>query len=94
MAFCGVIGGQNSALEQNEGIFLHKSYIVDASHGPKYASGAISSENDFKGREASDLYLAGILLFKVNNRNTRIMCEICSKLTIKTRLLTSNRLHT
>ena len=27
---------------------------------------------------------AGIFLFKVNNRNTRTRCEICSKLTIKT----------
>ena len=27
---------------------------------------------------------AGIYLFKVNNGNTRRMCEICSKLTIKT----------
>ena len=26
---------------------------------------------------------AGIYLFKVNNRNNRTMCEICSKLTIK-----------
>ena len=26
---------------------------------------------------------AGIYLFKVNNRNTRARCEICSKLTIK-----------
>ena len=26
----------------------------------------------------------GIYLFKVNNRNTRARCEICSKLTIKT----------
>ena len=26
----------------------------------------------------------GQLLAKVNNRNTRIRCEICSKLTIKT----------
>ena len=26
---------------------------------------------------------AGIYLLKVNNRNTRIRCEICSKLTIK-----------
>ena len=30
------------------------------------------------------LYPASIYLFKVNNRNTRTMCEICSKLTIKT----------
>ena len=30
------------------------------------------------------LYPAGIYLLKVNIRNTRIRCEICSKLTIKT----------
>ena len=29
-------------------------------------------------------YPAGIYLLKVNNRNTRARCEICSKLTIKT----------
>ena len=29
-------------------------------------------------------YPAGIYLFKVNNRNTRTKCEICSKLTINT----------
>ena len=29
-------------------------------------------------------YPAGIYLFKVNNRNTRTRCEICSKLTINT----------
>ena len=27
---------------------------------------------------------AGNYMFKVNNRNTRTRCEICSKLTIKT----------
>ena len=27
---------------------------------------------------------AGNYMFKVNNKNTRIRCEICSKLTIKT----------
>ena len=27
---------------------------------------------------------AGIYLLKVNNRNTRTRCEICSKLTLKT----------
>ena len=30
------------------------------------------------------IYPAGIYLLKVNNRNTRTWCEICSKLTIKT----------
>ena len=29
-------------------------------------------------------YAAGIYLLKVNNRNTRIRCETCSKLAIKT----------
>ena len=29
-------------------------------------------------------YPVGIYLLKVNNRNTRTRCEICSKLTIKT----------
>ena len=29
-------------------------------------------------------YQAGIYLFKVKNRNTEAMCEICPKLTIKT----------
>ena len=32
----------------------------------------------------STIYVAGIYLFKVNNRSTRTMCEICSKLTLKT----------
>ena len=31
-----------------------------------------------------NLFPAGIYLLKVNNRNTRTRCEICSKLTIKT----------
>ena len=29
-------------------------------------------------------FAVGIYMFKVNNRNTRTRCEICSKLTIKT----------
>ena len=42
---------------------------------------------------------AGIYLLKVNNRNTRTRCEICSKLTIKipvlvSLLLTLNKFHT
>ena len=34
--------------------------------------------------QSFDLYPVGIYLLKVNTRNTRIRCEICSKLTIKT----------
>ena len=35
-------------------------------------------------RVKSQIFSAGIYLFKYNNRNTRTRCEICSKLTIKT----------
>ena len=38
----------------------------------------------FYQREIFDISPAGIYLFKVSNRNTRPMSEICSKLTIKT----------
>ena len=33
--------------------------------------------------EEIDCYPAGNYIFKVNNRNTKTKCEICSKLTIK-----------
>ena len=39
-------------------------------------------ESKFKFNVVS--YIAGNYMLKVNNRNTRTMCEICSKLTIKT----------
>ena len=35
-------------------------------------------------RLLSETLPVGIYLFKINNGNTRTMCEICSKLTIKT----------
>ena len=34
--------------------------------------------------ENDNINPVGIYLFKVNNRNTRARCEICSKLTTKT----------
>ena len=40
--------------------------------------------NEGKNLVKSNLNPAGIYLLKVNNRNTRTRCEICSKLTIKT----------
>ena len=33
-------------------------------------------------KDISELFPAGNYMFKVNNRNTRTRCEICSKLTI------------
>ena len=55
--------------------------------------------NDFR-KAILKHYPTGIYLFKVNNRNTRTMHEICSKLTIKipeqcrSLLLTLSRFHT
>ena len=42
--------------------------------------------NEFDPCPQKDLFksIAGNYMFKVNNRNTRARCEICSKLTIKT----------
>ena len=37
----------------------------------------------FRCLKTSWKFLSSIYLFKVNNRNTREMCQICSKLTIK-----------
>ena len=45
-----------------------KSSIIDIWQGPKYTSESLNS----------------MYLFKVNNRSTRKMCEVGSKLTIKT----------
>ena len=42
----------------------------------------ISNCNFLKGMRLRK-YLAGIYMFKFNNRNTRTACEICSKLAIK-----------
>ena len=41
--------------------------------------GKYKKKKSFEGQDP-----AGIYLLKVNNRNTRTRCEICSKLTIKT----------
>ena len=41
-------------------------------------------QNDVNNVVPLYCYLAGIYLFKVDNRNTRARCEICSKLAIKT----------
>ena len=46
----------------------------------------IEKEMPFVGKatKSSCTFPAGNYMFKVNNRNTRTRCEICSKLTIKT----------
>ena len=45
---------------------------------------AIVSVVSIRNSEKIITYPAGIYLLKINNRNTRTRCEICSKLTVKT----------
>ena len=40
--------------------------------------------NTVRNKDSTRTYPAGNYIFKVNNRNTRARCEICSKLMIKT----------
>ena len=44
-----------------------------------------SLKNSFEWLLVNLVNKVGIYLFKVNNRNTRVRCEICSKLIIKTK---------
>ena len=37
----------------------------------------------YENENKTETFLAGFYLFKVNNRNNRTMCEICSKVTIR-----------
>ena len=50
---------------------------------------------DIRGLRVNSRYIAvKIYLFKVNNKNTRRRCEICSKLTIKTSMTRSFHIST
>ena len=55
--------------------YFAKSSILDVPLGSEYPSGV---------QELQTKKAAGIYLLKVNNRKTRKISEICSKLTIKT----------
>ena len=61
---------------------LLKPFLVASEQGFKEINRLISKRlsNIYLGKS----YPAGNYMFKVNNRNTRTRCEICSKLTIKT----------
>ena len=54
----------------------YKSYLID--------SILLSSSSFFFCRLIFFFHPVNIYMFKVNNRNTRQSCKICSKLTIKT----------
>ena len=49
-----------------------------------YYSNVFCSTQADNQYQKSKITLAGNYMFKVNNRNTKIRCEICSKLTKKT----------
>ena len=70
-----IMGCQVLNSYQEEGL-LHTCYIFC-----KFLIAVIAAACHYQ-RELSNL--APINLLKANNRNTRIMCAICSKLTIET----------
>ena len=78
-------------INQNSRIFVFKSRALNA-HNKFQAIVAVLCLMKLRGVETEHcpkigwftLTFANIYLFKVNNRNTRKMCVICSKLTIKT----------
>ena len=55
-----------------------------ALQGMKFKTIGTEYFNTVKNLILTRINPANIYLFKVNNRNTRTRCEICSKLTIKT----------
>ena len=68
---------------------INTNYIIK--HCLKYAKIWVSSNLSFPHKERNENSVltrkntpVGIYFLKVNNRNTKTKCEICSKLTIKT----------
>ena len=63
---------------------LYNILVYTSPHKP---TTQVYFDNLFREQELNwkEIYIpVGICLLKVNNRNTRTRCEICSKLTIKT----------
>ena len=92
----GISAADTEFCEQVQfGIVVHiprHKYQVKPHSSPSFSvacRAAIAHRNHFfclykqnKRIEVQTVYPAGIYLLKVNNRNTRTSCEICSKLTI------------
>ena len=76
--FLGILLGENLTWKDHVRTIENK---ISKNLGPLYKAKKINAE-------ALKCFFythpAGIYLFKVNNRNTRTRCEICSKLTINT----------
>ena len=74
-------------------LFLRKRFSLSSLYTDKSASN-LTGKYIFKVKNYGEkwaqlvsfccLYPSNTYLFKVNNRNTRKRCEVCSKLTIKT----------
>ena len=68
--------------------YLKKNYIISKKSGVNKGEDALVLwESAFTYSKLTieiPAFTAGIYLLKFNNRKTRTMCEICSKLTIKT----------
>ena len=89
-------GGDNSLYSWGvnfENIFSNLIYDIESIHewfvynfmkaNPDKFQFVILGNTDSHALQTNDIP-AGNYIFKVNNRNTRTRCEICSKLTIKT----------
>ena len=63
---------------------IHQICISDSPRKPVTLETNCNHSYKFSSDYASALSPSSIYLLKVNNRNTRTRCEICSKLTIKT----------
>ena len=77
-----LISNQNSKVIQSTATYIHIPVLSLDSLNIKLLSEA-SFNNLTNGASQGD-YPAGNYMFKVNNRNSRTRCELCSKVTIKT----------
>ena len=58
--------------------------LMQGTYKEQYIVNVIVNFNTITAILKTTFYPVGNYMFKVNNRNTRARCEICSKLTIKT----------
>ena len=77
-----LISNQNSKVIQSTSTYIHIPVLSLDSLNIKLLSEA--SFNNLTNGASQGGYPAGNYMFKVNNRNSRTRCELCSKLTIKT----------
>ena len=87
-SFCNSLHPSRAILPKWKHKLNHKNYLSFTGSSRlllKYRLRTFMSTFSIAALSSGFLFPAGIYLLKVNNRNTRTRCEICSKLTIKTR---------